>query len=201
MEKRVKLGDIEFSVVEEEKPRDTVTITDHPVEKGQDVSDHVKQESSIIDILGIIVGDDAAEKLNKLQKYQKEGKLLSYVGRNVYSNMAIQTLDRNHGKDVRNGFAYNITLKQVRLSTAKEVELQVVSPVTKQPTPQVKTQVKKVTNNGKQQPKEKKVVVDDFGLRPMFPKDTNPLTGGRVNLKDLVKSYHSSKDKVGGGTR
>lgn len=193
------MGDIEFSVVEEEKPRDIVTITDHPVEKGQDISDHVKKESSIMDILGIIVGDDAAKTLSKLQKYQGEGKLLTYTGRNVYENMAILTLDRNHGKTIRNGFAYNITLKQVRLSTAKEVELGVVNPTTKKPTPQTKAQVKAVTNNGKQQPKEKKVVVDDFGLRPMFPKDTNPLTGGRVNLKDLVKSYHSNKD--GGGTR
>lgn len=157
MKRRVKLGDIEFSVVEEEKPRDMVTITDHQVEKGQDVSDHVKQESSIIDIVGVIVGDDATATLSKLQRHQKEGTLSTYIGRNVYNNMAILTMDRNHGKDIANGFAYNIALKQVRISTAKEVELTVVNPITKKASPKTATQVKKKTNNGKQQPRQKAI--------------------------------------------
>lgn len=155
MERRVKLGDIEFTVVEDEKPRDMVTITDNAVEKGQDVSDHVKQESSIIDIVGVMIGDDAATKLSALRKYQKEGKLLTYIGRNIYDNMAIQTIDRSHGKQISNGFAYNITLKQVRIAAAKEVEIKVADPVTKAASPKVKTKVKPKTNNGKQQPKTK----------------------------------------------
>lgn len=157
MKRRVKLGDIEFTVVESEKPSDVVTITDNSVETGQDVSDHVKRESSIIEIQGQMMGNDAAEKLNKLQVYQREGKLLTYIGRNIYTNMAIQTFDRDHGVGNRYGFSFNITLKQVRIATAKEVEIKVANPVTKKPSKKTKAKVKKKTNNGKQQPKKKAV--------------------------------------------
>lgn len=181
MERRVKLGDIEFSVVEDEKPRDMVTITDHQVENGQDVSDHIKQESSIIDIVGVIVGDDAADTLSKLQKHQKEGKLSTYIGRNIYQSMAIQTIDRNHGKQIRNGFAYNITLKQVRVSTAKEVEIKVVNPVTRQPSPKTATQVKAKTNNGKQQVKAKPI----SNTTSLVPVNTSDISMVRDPFKNI----------------
>lgn len=155
MKKRAKLGDVEITVVESEKLRDSVSVTDNSVEKGQDVSDHVKQESTIMDLIGVFTGDDAAAKIQQLRKYQKEGQLLSYIGRNMYDNMVLQTFERDHNKSIANGFYYNITLKQIRLATATEVEIKVVNPVTKQASPKTATKVKKKTNNGKQQPKQK----------------------------------------------
>jgi len=147
--RRVKLGDVEFDVIESENPKDSATVTDKPVESGQDISDHVKQNSSIINIRGQMT-EDAADKLQILKRYQKDGKLLKYVGRNIYSNMVIEEIDREHGADNRNGFQFNIKLKQVRVATAKEVEIKVANPSTKK-------KVKKTTNKGKQQPKTKKV--------------------------------------------
>lgn len=155
MKKRAKLGDVEITVVESEKPRDSVSVTDNSVEKGQDVSDHVKQESTVMDLVGVFTGDDAAAKIQQLRKYQIEGKLLSYIGRNMYDNMVLQTFERDHNKSIANGFYYNITLKQIRLATATEVEIKVVNPVTKQASPKTATKVKAKTNNGKQQPQKK----------------------------------------------
>ena len=147
--RRVKLGDIEFDVIESENPKDSVTVTDKPVESGQDVSDHIKQSPSIINIRGQMT-EDAADKLQVLKKYQKEGTLLKYVGRNVYSNMVIEEIDREHGTRNRLGFQFNIKLKQVRIATAKEVEINMASPKNA-------TKVKPVTNKGKQQPKQKRL--------------------------------------------
>lgn len=147
--RRVKLGDIEFDVIESENPKDSVTVTDKPVESGQDVSDHIKQSPSIINIRGQMT-EDAADKLQVLKKYQKEGTLLKYVGRNVYSNMVIEEIDREHGIRNRLGFQFNIKLKQVRIATAKEVEINMASP-------KDATKVKPVTNKGKQQPKQKRL--------------------------------------------
>lgn len=147
--RRVKLGDIEFDVIESENPKDSVTVTDKPVESGQDVSDHVKQNPSIINLRGQMT-EDAADKLQVLKKYQKEGTLLKYVGRNVYPNMVIEEIDREHGTRNRLGFQFNIKLKQVRIATAKEVEINMASP-------KDATKVKPVTNKGKQQPKQKRL--------------------------------------------
>jgi len=147
--RRVKLGDIEFDVIESENPKDSATVTDKPVESGQDVSDHVKQNPSIINLKGQMT-EDAVDKLQVLKKYQKEATLLKYVGRNVYPNMVIEEIDREHGTRNRLGFQFNIKLKQVRIATAKEVEINMASP-------KDATKVKPVTNKGKQQPKQKRL--------------------------------------------
>ena len=147
--RRVKLGDVEFDVIESENPKDSATVTDKPVESGQDVSDHVKQNPSIINLRGQMT-EDAAGKLQVLRKYQKEGTLLKYVGRNVYPNMVIEEIDREHDARNRLGFQFNIKLKQVRIATAKEVEINIASP-------KDATKVKPVTNKGKQQPKQKRL--------------------------------------------
>src|SRR5690606_11553603 len=119
-------------------------------------SDHVKQNPSIINLRGQMT-EDAADKLQVLKKYQKEGTLLKYVGRNVYSNMVIEELDREHGVNNRNGFQFNIKLKQVRIATAKEVEIKVANPNTGKQDKKTATKVKPITNKGKQQPKQKRL--------------------------------------------
>lgn len=154
--KRVKLGDVEFDVIESENPKDSATVTDNPVESGQDVSDHVKQNPSIINIKGQMT-EDAANKLQTLKHYKKEGALLKYVGRNVYSNMVIEEIDREHGVANRFGYQFSIKLKQVRIATAKEAQIKVANPSTKRQDKRTATKVKKTTNKGKQQPKAKKV--------------------------------------------
>ena len=146
--RRVKLGDIEFDVIESENPNDSVEVTDKPVESGQDVSDHVKQNPSMLSIKGRMT-ENAAYKLQRLRQYQRDGVLLTYIGRNIYSNMVIVDLDREHGASNRLGFDFNITLKEVRIAVAKEVAIQVAD--------YAAIQTKPVTNKGVQQPQEKKI--------------------------------------------
>lgn len=155
--RRVKLGDIEFTVVEVENVKDSATVTDNPVESGQDVSDHVKQNPSYVNIRGQMIGKDAASKLQKLKKYKNEGALLKYVGRNIYANMVIEDIDRIHGVKNRTGFSFDIKLKQVRIATAKEITIKVSNPYTGKVDKKIATKVKSVTNKGKQQPKTKYV--------------------------------------------
>jgi len=154
--RRVRLGDVEFDVVEDENPKDSATVTDKPVESGQDVSDHAKLNPSIINIRGQMT-EDAAEKLQVLKKYLRERTLLKYVGRNAYDNVVIEDLDRVHGVKNRQGFQFNIKLKQVRIATAKEVEIKVANPNTGKQDKKTSTKVKATTNKGKQQPQKKKV--------------------------------------------
>ena len=54
------LGDIELSVVTSDDPTSDVEVTEKPVERGQDVSDHVKKKPETLAISGVVVGDDAS---------------------------------------------------------------------------------------------------------------------------------------------
>lgn len=145
---RALLGEVEFSVVESESPSDTAEVTEKPVEKGADVADHVKIKPFTLPIAGVVVGDDAAQKLQRLLEYYRSGQLLTYVGRNVAANMIIEQFDRAHDSKVSNGFAFSMNLKQVKIATAKEIIIA---------NPKVGTQTKPATNKGRQQPKEKSV--------------------------------------------
>lgn len=152
---KAKIGNIEIDVVESERVNNRVEVTEKPVEKGQDVSDHVKPKPVTIDLIGAVVGDDASDKLQKLKKYQKDGELLEYIGRNAYNNMVIEDIGTAHEVQIRNGYEFNIKLKHVRIATAKEVEIKVNNPVTKEPDKKTAIKVKPTTNKGKQQPKPK----------------------------------------------
>lgn len=147
---RVRIGSVELDVTTSENPKDSVTVTDKPVEDSQDVSDHVKKNPSIINLRGQIT-EDAAEKLQQLQKYQRDGELVKYIGRNAYNNMVVEDIDRDHGVRNRLGFEFNIRLKQVRIATAQEIQMQVAS--------NIRPQVKPVTNKGKLQPRDKKAIM------------------------------------------
>lgn len=148
------LGDIEFSVVEQDDISISTDITDKPVERGQDVSDHVKPKPDKLSIKGIIVGPDASKKWSKIKMYSKTGELLTYVNRVIYDNMVIESFNPVHGRDVANGYKFSMTLKQVRISKPDEIA------ITKVP-PKVQTKTKKKKKAGKKQPKKGKAKKPD----------------------------------------
>ena len=37
--------------------------------------------------IGVVVGDDAAQKLRLLREYRRSGQLLQYIGRNIFANV------------------------------------------------------------------------------------------------------------------
>jgi len=121
--KRAILGEVEFSAVEKEDPVNSVEVTEKPVERGQDVADHVRPKPVSVSISGVVVGPDAAQKLEKLKQYQRTGQLLTYIGRNLYTNMVIEHFDTSHGKNVANGFSFSMVLKHIRIATAREVAI------------------------------------------------------------------------------
>lgn len=157
---RAKLGDVEISVVVSEKPSNRAEITEKPVEKGQDVADHVKTRPATLDLVGAVIGDGASDKLQKLKKYQRDGILVKYVHRTSYSNMVIEEIGTTHNAKIGNGFEFNIRLKHVRIASAKEVEIAIVNPATKKPNPKTSSQVKPPSNNGLQQPTAKTTQVN-----------------------------------------
>jgi hypothetical protein len=139
-----RTGEVEFNVVLEESPDYQNQVTSNAVENGSDVADHVKNTPETLAIRGVITGDQAAERLKKLREFLKAGELLTYIGRNVFTNVVIESLTTRHTAQVRDGYECNLTLKHVRVARSREVYIPV--------SVQAGTQTKSVQHKGRQQP-------------------------------------------------
>lgn len=163
---RAKLGDVELNIVSSERLNHAAETSDKPVESGQDIVDHTKTKAPIIELVGAVMGDGASQKLEQLKKYQREGKLVKYIHRNEYHEMFILDIGTRHEVHIRDGYEFNITLKQIKIAKAKSIELNVVNPVTKTASPKTQASVKPVTNKGRQQPQTKPVTKTSDVLAP-----------------------------------
>lgn len=136
--RKAKLGGVEFTVVTSESITDSATVTDNPVEDGVNVSDHIKQEPSQLAISGIITGEYASEQFERIKNHKERGRLVGYIGRNRYRNMAIESVNKIYDKSNKEGFAFDVSLKEVRVSKAKKIVVRKAAP---------KSAAKKVTPN------------------------------------------------------
>lgn len=147
---KIKLQGVIMDAVVEENPQYQAEITDKAVEKGQDISDHVKFQGARVHLKGSMV-DDAANKLEILRGYLKEGTLLTYVGRNAFSNMVLISLSTDHAVDNADGFHYDISLKQVRIAVPQTFEAKAQNPETKKQDTKTSARVKANSNVGRKQ--------------------------------------------------
>lgn len=162
---KANLGEVEFSVVEEESPEYTTEITERTVERGTDIADHIRSRPVSLSISGVVVGDDAAQKLSKLREYARKGEVLRYVGRNIFANMVIQSFPTSHTYRIRNGFSFQMELKEVRF--ARPLAVQFVAPDPVRTTAGVAgtaSQTKSIEDKGTQQSQEKEVDENTFRL-------------------------------------
>lgn len=116
-----KIGDVEFSATTEENVRYENEVTDRPVEDLGYISDHVKQRPIRFDISGIVTGDDAYSKLKLLRKYTEGKQVYTYFGRNIMESVVIESFTTSHGKNIRNGFNFDMSLKIIKRANSKTV--------------------------------------------------------------------------------
>lgn len=151
---RIKLEDIIMDAVVDENPSNTAEVTNKPVEKGEDISDHMKIKPYTVKLKGSIV-NDAPAKLALLRSYQKESKLLTYTGRNIFKDLVLTSLDTNHSVENAKGFDYSITLQHVRIAKPETFEVNVKDPKTKKQDAKTATKVKEKSNAGRKQVQER----------------------------------------------
>lgn len=147
---KIKLGAVIMDALIDEDINRTADITDKPVEKGQDIADHMKPKGHVLRLSGSMV-DDAPKKLNLLKNYQKKAELLKFQGRNIYENVVITSLDTRHTVANSKGFDYSITLEQVRIAKPETFVVNVKNPDTGKQDPKTATKVKEKTNAGRKQ--------------------------------------------------
>lgn len=142
-----KIGDVIFSATTEESVNYENEITERPVESLGYISDHVKQKPVKFTVSGVVAGEDAYPKLIKLREYLKGKAPLVYFGRNVFYNVVIESLSTTHGKEIRNGFSFQMGCKIIKQAVKREVVLD----------PKMQSQVGAVKKQGKITAKPKQV--------------------------------------------
>lgn len=108
-----------YVFVEDEQVNREITSTTHPVEKGIDLTDSIKNKPFVISLKGKVVdhGNVKAEEiLSKIYSLQKKGSLISYSGRNVAKNLQIQSFNSTHPNTIWGGFEFDMELKEVRIA-------------------------------------------------------------------------------------
>ncbi len=126
-----KIGEVEFSATTEEDVTYENEVTDHPVEDLGYISDHVKPHPIKFNISGVVVGQDAFPKLKLLREYCKGKKVYKYYGRNIFSNVVIESLSTSHSRNVRNGFSFKISCKIIKQAKKKKITNQSADPTKK----------------------------------------------------------------------
>lgn len=180
-----QLGDVFIDTVYEENPEKQVKSTDHPVEEGVNVTDHIEKKPFKFEIEGVIIGNDAEVRKRRLEQYMNSGERLKYVYRNAFSGLIIEKFEATYDVEVVNGFKYSMSLKQIIVS---KPSILVKLPKELQP------QVAKKSNKGRQQPsgqnKPKKIYTVKSG-------DYLSKIGAKFNVSWLT-IYEKNKKVIGG---
>lgn len=123
-----------YIFVQTENIKRGVSVSSHPVENGLNLTDHVKREPKVISITGEIVGNDASNKLKKIEELHQKGKYVKYVGRNTLSKAIITTFDTDHPNTIQGGCSFTMDITEIRVAKI---------PLNKKKKAAVKKQVKK----------------------------------------------------------
>ncbi|MFC5541567.1 LysM peptidoglycan-binding domain-containing protein [Ureibacillus suwonensis] len=114
--------------VENEDTTFDVEIPTHKVEKGINLSDHVERQPIVVKLSGLLVRptkERVESLITKLRKIEEEGRLVTYEGRRIYTNMLLHDLNIRADSSVVNGFKFSCTLTEVRIAQSSYVPPQI----------------------------------------------------------------------------
>lgn len=102
-------------VIDEDVKRG-VTVSEHPVESGLDITDNVKRNPKVISINGQIVGRNATQIRDKIEALHQKGQFVKYVGQNILSKALITEFDTSHPNTIYGGCAFSMEIKEIRIA-------------------------------------------------------------------------------------
>lgn len=106
-----------YIFVQDEDVKRGVSVSEHPVESGLNITDNVKRDPITISIKGEIVGSNAAKVLEKITALHQKGNYVKYVGRNILSKALITSFDTSHPNTIYGGCSFTMEIKEVRIAT------------------------------------------------------------------------------------
>lgn len=180
-------------------------VTEHPVEEGGNITDHVRQRNFVLSLDGVIVDyplnngrekstgatvktysavGKAGEKTrsveasNLFQRLQKEGVLCKVTtSLKIYENMVLKEYTTNKTPDTKGAIRFTLTFQEIKLVQSKDIKIARVSTRKAQPKRDVGNQT------GKTNPPEE---IEKLDVKKASSSLLDDLTGA---LKDGWKKY------------
>lgn len=108
-----------YVFVETEYVSRSVSITEHSVESGLDISDNVKRNAVTLSIKGAIVGENAKKTVIEIEKLLNSGKYARYVGGDfAFSNAVIKEFKTTKSNKYWGGYEFDMEIKEIRVAKA-----------------------------------------------------------------------------------
>lgn len=107
-----------YLFVESEDASREITASTHPVEEGIDLTDNVRRSPLALSLSGEIVGEDYEDDVAQIERMQKSGELVGYVGVNLVSDLVISTFSTSHAGSIRGGCRFSMELKEIRIASS-----------------------------------------------------------------------------------
>lgn len=150
----VSLGGVKFDALVQENIDYDAKVTSKAVEKGADISDHMKAEPFTASLSGLMT-EDADAKLEALKKFQEDGELLNYIGKSSLQNVVITSIQVEHTVKNFEGFNFSMRIQEVRIASPETFKVSVKNPKTGKQDNKTASKVKKPTNEGRKQVRSK----------------------------------------------
>src|SRR5690606_41352369 len=87
------LGDILIDAAREERVSYRNTVTEHAVEDGQEIADHIRHQPRTLNLSCTIAGADWETRYERLKELANSAQLATWVGAEVWENMVIEGFD------------------------------------------------------------------------------------------------------------
>ena len=127
------LGDVLIDVARTERVLYRNTVTEHAVEDGQEIADHLRRQPRTLSLSCTIAGADWETRYQRLKELADGQELLTWVGAELWENMVIESLEPTRTGQVANGVRFELTLRQVRVARVEERTFLAPDPVTQAP--------------------------------------------------------------------
>lgn len=138
------IKDVLIDVITKVSMPETSTTTDHALEDGEQITDHVISNPITISISGVIL-DETEEKVLKLREYREKGEVIDFDYMTSLKHVIITDFSRDYEAKIKDGYAFTMMLKQIKVGkVAKYMNVSIP----------VKQQTKAVTKKGRQQTKK-----------------------------------------------
>lgn len=107
-----------YVFVESESVRREAQVSQHPVEEGIDLTDHVKRSPISLSLVGSVVGEGYEEDILYLDEMHRSGELVEYVGVNLLSDAVIISFTTDHTGEIKGGCRFTMELSEVRIAAS-----------------------------------------------------------------------------------
>lgn len=118
-----------YLFVSEENNATAIKASEHSVEQGVDITDHVRPDAETVSLTGVISGRNHKSIVALIKSWEKAGTMVRYSGRIKLSQCLVSDFSPGYSKDIENGCSFTMTLRRIRIARPAYVAPETTQPV------------------------------------------------------------------------